>query len=157
MRTKSIKAFRLLTKFSSRSSRTCRSPLTTSQQIFVLHENCPEKNPIFLPTMRWNPVPFDRLVKDMSSFRLKKNHDDLNNTRSGNYGFVKLKNHENARNRENVLSPYALWGLAGLRWQRRRTSCVRRLSSFDDHQAMYEASCRYTGFSLVSMTTKHAQ
>ena len=60
-------------------------------------------------------------------------------------------------NRENVLSPYALWGLAGPRRQRRRTSFVRRLSSFDDHQAMYEASCRYTGFSLVSMTTKHAQ
>ena len=30
-------------------------------------------------------------LKDMSSFRLKKNHDDLNNTRSGNYGFVKHK------------------------------------------------------------------
>ena len=37
-------------------------------------------------------------VKDMSSFRLKKkNHDDLNNTRSGNYGFVKHKNRDNAR------------------------------------------------------------
>ena len=43
-------------------------------------------------------------------------------------------------NRENVLSPYALWGLAGPRRQRRRTSCVHRLSSFDDRQAMYEAS-----------------
>ena len=41
----------------------------------------------------------------MSSFRLKKNHDNLNNTRSGNYGFVKLKNHENARKqRERTLS-----------------------------------------------------
>ena len=46
-------------------------------------------------------------------------------------------------NRENVLSPYALWGLAGPRRRRRRTSCVRRLSSFNDRQAMYEASCRY--------------
>ena len=35
-------------------------------------------------------------------------------------------------NRENVLSLYALWGLAGPRRRRRRTSCVRRLSSFDD-------------------------
>ena len=45
-------------------------------------------------------------MKDMSSFRLKKkNHDDLNNTRSGNYGFVKHKNHENARKqRERTLS-----------------------------------------------------
>ena len=62
-------------------------------------------------------------------------------------------------NRENVLSPYALWGLAGPRRRRRRTSCVRRLSSFDDRQAMYEfeASCHYTGFLSVSMTTKHAQ
>ena len=51
-------------------------------------------------------------------------------------------------NRENVLSPYALWGLGGPRRRRRRTSCVRRLSSFDDRQAMYEASCRYTGFSI---------
>ena len=59
-------------------------------------------------------------------------------------------------NRENILSPYALWGLAGPR-RRRRTSCVRRLSSFDDRQAMYEASCRCKCFSLVSMTTKHAQ
>ena len=42
----------------------------------------------------------------MSSFRLqKKNHDDLNNTRSGNYGFVKHKNQENARKqRERTLS-----------------------------------------------------
>ena len=41
----------------------------------------------------------------MSSFRLKKNHDDLNNTRFGNYGFVKHKNHENARKqRERTLS-----------------------------------------------------
>ena len=41
----------------------------------------------------------------MSSFRLKKNHDDLNNTGSGNYGFVKHKNHENARKqRERTLS-----------------------------------------------------
>ena len=47
-------------------------------------------------------------------------------------------------NRENVLSPHALWGLAGPQRRRRRTSCVRRLSSFDDRQAMYEASCRYT-------------
>ena len=51
-------------------------------------------------------------------------------------------------NRENVLSPYALRGLAGPRRRRRRTSCVRRLSSFNDRQAMYEASCRYTGFLL---------
>ena len=44
-------------------------------------------------------------LKDMSSFRLKKNHDDLNNTRSGNYGFVKHKNHENARKqKERTLS-----------------------------------------------------
>ena len=44
-------------------------------------------------------------LKDMSSFRLKKNHDDLNNTRSGNYGFVKHKNQENARKqRERTLS-----------------------------------------------------
>ena len=44
-------------------------------------------------------------LKDMSSFRLKKNHDELNNTRSGNYGFVKHKNHENARKqRERTLS-----------------------------------------------------
>ena len=50
-------------------------------------------------------------------------------------------------NRENVLSLYALWGLAGPQRRRRRTSCVRRLSSFDDRQAMYEASCPYTGFS----------
>ena len=41
----------------------------------------------------------------MSSFRLKKNHDDLNNTRSANYGFVKHKNHENARKqKERTLS-----------------------------------------------------
>ena len=43
-------------------------------------------------------------LKDMSSFRLKKkNHDDQNNTRSD--GFVKHKNHENARKqRERTLS-----------------------------------------------------
>ena len=58
--------------------------------------------------------------------------------------------------RANVLPPYALWGLAGPRWRRRRTSCVRRLSSFD-RQAMYKGSCRFTGFSFVSMTTKHTQ
>ena len=41
----------------------------------------------------------------MSSFRLQKNHDDLNNTRSGNYGFVKHKKQENARKqRERTLS-----------------------------------------------------
>ena len=43
----------------------------------------------------------------MSSFRLRlqKNHDDLNNTRSGNYGFVTHKNQENARKqRERTLS-----------------------------------------------------
>ena len=44
-------------------------------------------------------------LKDMSRFRLKKNHDDLNNTRSANYGFVKHKNHENARKqKERTLS-----------------------------------------------------
>ena len=44
-------------------------------------------------------------LKDMSSFQLKKNNDDLNNTRSGNYGFVKHKNQENARKqRERTLS-----------------------------------------------------
>ena len=45
-------------------------------------------------------------LKDMSRFRLKKkNHDDLNNTRSGNYGFVKNRNHEKARKqRERTLS-----------------------------------------------------
>ena len=39
------------------------------------------------------------------AFDYKKNHDDLNNTRSGNYGFVKHQNHENARKqRERTLS-----------------------------------------------------
>ena len=31
------------------------------------------------------------------AFNYKKIHDDLKNTRSGNYGFVKPQNHENAR------------------------------------------------------------
>ena len=49
----------------------------------------------------------------MSSFRLKKNHDDLNNTRSGNYGFVKHKNHGNARKqRERTLRTH-FWALRG--------------------------------------------
>ena len=47
-------------------------------------------------------------------------------------------NHENAR-KQNVLSLYALWGLARPQWRRRRTSCVRRLSSFDDRQAIYRS------------------
>ena len=77
-----------------------------SSQIFVLHENCPAKSPIFLRTSRWNPVAFDRLRwKTCLAFDYKKNHDDLNNTRSGNYGFVKHKNQENARKqRERTLS-----------------------------------------------------
>ena len=80
----------------SGSSQTCRLPLTSSQ-ILVLHESYPAKSPIFLPTMRWNPVPFDRLrSKIWPAFDYKKIRDGLNNTRSGNYGFVKLKNHENA-------------------------------------------------------------
>ena len=54
------------------SSRTCRSPLT-SNQIFVLQENCPAKSPIFLRTSRWNPVPFDRLRwKTCLAFDYKK-------------------------------------------------------------------------------------
>ena len=55
---------------------------------------------------RWNPVPFDRLRwKTCLAFNYKKYHDDLNNTRSGNYGIVKHKNQENARKqRERTLS-----------------------------------------------------
>ena len=96
-RTKKIEIkIALATKFLSGSSRTCRSPLT-SGQILVLHENYPAKSPIFLPTMRWNPVPFHRLRwKTWLAFDYKKIRDDLN-THSGVYGFVKLKNHENAR------------------------------------------------------------
>ena len=100
----------MATKFFSRSSRTCRSPLTSSQ-IFVHHENCPAKSPIFLRTSRWNPVPFDRLRwKTCLAFDCKKkNHDDLNNTRSGNYGFIKHKNQENTRKqRERTLSVHTL-------------------------------------------------
>ena len=101
----SLKSESLANKFLTRSSRTWRSPIDLQSNLCPSRK-LPGKSHIFLRTMRWELVPFDRLPwKTCLAFDLKNKSRRSKQCSLWQLRVCQAQNHENSRKqRERTLS-----------------------------------------------------